>query len=53
MKIAAALGILLLNCGSATLATWSAPVTFISAFGAYWLLLNNARRSGFVRASCT
>ena len=50
--LAAALGIALLNCGHAALATWSAPVTFLSAFSAYWLLLNNARRSWFVRASC-
>jgi hypothetical protein len=51
--LAAALGIALLNCGHAALATWSAPVTFLSAFSAYWLLLNNARRSWFVRASCS
>jgi hypothetical protein len=50
---AAGLGILLLNTGNSTLATWSAPVTFVSAFGAYWLLLNSAKRSWFVRASCT
>jgi voltage-gated potassium channel Kch len=48
---AAALGIALLNSGHATLATWSAPVTFVSAFGAYWLLLINARRSWFVSVS--
>lgn len=35
--LTAGLGILLLNIGSATLATFSAPVTFVSAFGAYWL----------------
>lgn len=51
--LAAGLGILLLNIGSATLATFSAPVTFVSAFGAYWLLLNSAKRSWFVRANCT
>ncbi|MGE8067995.1 purine-cytosine permease family protein [Pseudomonas sp. NPDC089569] len=50
---AAAAGIALLNSGHPALATWSAPVTFISAFGAYWLLLNNARRSWFVRANYT
>ncbi|MGY2261591.1 purine-cytosine permease family protein [Pseudomonas sp. SDO55104_S430] len=51
--LAAGLGIALLNSGHADLATWSAPVTFICAFGAYWLLLNNARRSWFVRANYT
>ena len=50
---AAGLGILLLNSGSATLATFSAPVTFISAFAAYWLLLNSAKRSWFVRPHCS
>jgi hypothetical protein len=50
---AAGLGIVLLNFGGATLATFSAPVTFVSAFGSYWLLLNSAKRSWFVRASCT
>ncbi|WP_449433409.1 purine-cytosine permease family protein [Pseudomonas putida] len=49
---AAGLGILLLNASNQALATWSPPVTFVSAFGAYWLLLGNARRSWFVRASC-
>ncbi|WP_439861807.1 purine-cytosine permease family protein [Pseudomonas sp. MBLB4136] len=49
---AAALGIAVLNFGSAALATFSAPLTFFSAFGAYWLLLNSAKRSWFVRASC-
>jgi hypothetical protein len=28
-------------------------VTFISAFSAYWLLLGNAKRSWFIRASCS
>lgn len=51
--LAAALGIALLNSGHPSLATWSAPVTFITAFSAYWLLLNNARRSWFVRANYT
>lgn len=49
---AAGLGIVLLNAGHPDLATWSAPVTFVSAFGAYWLLLGSARRSWFVRANC-
>lgn len=47
---AAGLGILLLNCNNPTLATFSAPIAFLSAFGAYWLLLNCARRSWFLRA---
>ncbi|HHQ3222807.1 hypothetical protein [Pseudomonas aeruginosa] len=50
---AAGLGIVLLNFGGATLATFSAPVTFVCAFASYWLLLNSAKRSWFVRTSCS
>lgn len=50
---AAGLGILLLNSDNPTLATFSAPLAFFSAFGAYWLLLNSAKRSWFLRANCT
>lgn len=50
---AAGLGIVLLNVDGAALASYSAPVTFISAFGTYWLLLGNAKRSWFIRASCS
>lgn len=50
---AAGLGIVLLNVDGAALASYSAPVTFVSAFGAYWLLLGNAKRSWFIRASCS
>ena len=49
---AAGLGIVLLNVDAGALASYSAPVTFISAFCAYWLLLGNAKRSWFIRASC-
>ncbi|UFQ99323.1 purine-cytosine permease family protein [Pseudomonas wenzhouensis] len=50
---AAGLGIALLNLNGAALASYSAPVTFISAFAAYWLLLGNAKRSWFLSPHCS
>jgi len=50
---AAGLGIALLNLNGAALASYSAPVTFVSAFVAYWLLLGNAKRSWFLSTSCS
>lgn len=50
--LGAGLGIVLLNAGNPSLASCSAPATFLCAFAAYWLLLNNAKRSWFLRANC-
>lgn len=49
---AAGIGLLMLNSGNGALASFSSPVTFLSAFGSYWLLLGSARCHWFIKADC-